>query len=258
MFLLIICESSIFGQNKYNLSEFGHETVSFIKTPAHWDARDWITLGVVGGGTFLIYQFDAKLREQELESYKLQPSYRGTILMKVGEQWGGFFFGPLLSVSLYATGSLANSTKTKKLGFEIAQAMIYSEVISFTSKTIIGRSRPFNGKGPSYFTPFALFKSPYNSFPAGHTDAAMALSTVLAKNTDSYILKVAAYVPAALCLFQRVYSNNHWASDVFVGGALGYFVGNWVVNLHDQKDSRVQVTSLYPLGLTVSLNKKGQ
>jgi membrane-associated phospholipid phosphatase len=100
-----------------------------------------------------------------------------------------------------------------------------------------------------------LFKSPYNSFPAGHADAAMAISTVLAKNTDSYILKVVAYIPAALCLVQRVYSDNHWSSDVVISSALGYFVANWVVNLHDQKESRVSVTSLYPLGLTVSLDK---
>lgn len=63
----------------------------------------------------------------------------------------------------------------------MAQAMIYSEVISFTSKTIIGRSRPFNGDGPNVFKPFSLFKSPYNSFPAGHADAAMAISTSLQK-----------------------------------------------------------------------------
>jgi hypothetical protein len=253
-----MCEPAFFGQNKYNLSEFGNETVTFVKTPAHWDARDWLTLGVVGGGTFLVYQFDQRIRDRQQESFKLHPSYQKNIFMQIGEQWGGYFVVPLLPVLLYTTGSLANSNKTKKIGFEMAQAAIYSEVISFTSKTIIGRSRPFNGEGPGVFKPFSFLKSPYNSFPAGHTDAAMALSTVLAKNTDSYILKTLAYIPAVLTLAQRVYSDNHWSSDVVIGAALGYFVGNWVVNLHDQKESRVQVTSLYPLGLSVSLNKMGK
>jgi len=177
--------------------------------------------------------------------------------MEFGGQWGGFFVGPISCVVLYTIGSLANSNKTKKIGFEIGQAMLYSEVISFTSKTIIGRSRPFRGAGPNVFKPFSFLKSTLNSFPAGHADAAMAFSTVLAKNTDSYVLKVVAYIPAALCLVQRVYSDNHWSSDVVISSALGYFVGNWVVNLHDRKESIVQVTSLYPLGLSVSLDKIG-
>ena len=113
MFLIIICESAIFGQNKYNLSEFGHETVTFIKTPAHWDTRDWVTLGVVGAGTFLVYQFDQRIRDRQQESYKLHPSYQKNILMTIGDQWGGFFVAPILPVLLYTTGSLANSNRTK-------------------------------------------------------------------------------------------------------------------------------------------------
>ena len=249
--LIIICESNFFGQNKYNLSEFGHETVIFIKTPAHWDGYDWLKLGIAGGGTFLFYKFDERIRER---SYLAHPKFQNNIPMVIGGQWGGFFVGPILCVSLYSIGSLANSNKTQKIGFEIGQAMLYSEAISFTTKTIIGRARPFVGDGPSYFRPFSFLKSVYNSFPAGHADAAMALSTVLAKNTDSYVLKIAAYIPAALCIVQRVYSDNHWSSDVFISSALGYFVGNWVVNLHDHKESRVQVSSLYPLGLKVSLD----
>ncbi len=256
LFLLLITEFSIFGQdeNKYNLSQLGHESVALLKAPASWDGYDWLKLGIVGGGAFAFYKYDVRIRNEQQESYKLHPSYQNNITMQIGGQWGGFFVGPILCVALYTTGSLAKSTKTKKIGFEIGEAMLFSEAISFTSKTIIGRSRPFNNLGPDYFRPFSLFKSPYNSFPAGHTDAAMAISTVLAKNTDSYILKVVAYIPAALCLVQRVYSDNHWSSDVFVGAALGYFVGNWVVNTHNNKESRVQVTSLYPLGLKVSLD----
>ena len=254
--MILFSESTIFAQNKYNLSELGHETVLFIKTPAHWGVTGWIELGLVGGSTFLISQFDQRIKDEAIANYNLHPTYRKNILMVVGDQWGGFFVGPILCVSLYATGSIANSNKTKKIGFEIGQALLYSEAISFTSKSIIGRARPFTGRAPDYFKPFSFFNSPYNSFPAGHTDCAFALSTVLAKNTDSYILKCVAYIPAALTVVSRVYTNQHWASDVFIGSALGYFVGNWVVNVHENKDSRVQVTSLYPLGLKVSLDQK--
>jgi len=48
----------------------------------------------------------------------------------------------------------------------------------------------------------------------------------------------------------------HWTSDVVIGGALGILL-KLGVNLHDQKESRVQVTSLYPMSLSVSLDKMG-
>jgi membrane-associated phospholipid phosphatase len=254
LFLLITCEFSLFGQNKYNLSQFGHETVSFIKSPAKWNGIDWLKLGLVCGATFATYQFDKQIRDKGLEIHGNHPGYRNSIIMTTGNEWGGFFVGPILGVSLYTTGSLFKCDKTKKIGFEIVQALIYSEVISFTSKTIIGRARPFTDRGPHYFTAFAIFNSPYNSFPAGHTCAAFSLSTVLAKNTDSYILKVLAYTPAALTAVARVYTDSHWASDVVIGSALGYFVGNWVVNIHEQKDTRVQLSSVYPLTVKISLN----
>jgi membrane-associated phospholipid phosphatase len=253
LFLIFISESSLSGQNKYNFSEFIHETPDFIKAPAYWNAGDWIKLGIVSGGTFLVYQFDQQIRDQALEIHRIHPTYRKSTVITVGDEWGGFFFGPALSVALYTTGCLVKSNKTKKIGFEIAQAMLYSEVISFTSKVIIGRSRPFTGRGRNFFKPFTV-NSPSNSFPAGHIAAAFALSSVLEKNTNSTILKVAAYIPASLTVISRVYSDSHWASDVFIGSALGYFVGTWVVNNHESKDSPVKISSIYPLYITISLN----
>ena len=32
----------------------------------------------------------------------------------------------------------------------------------------------------------------------------------------------------------RVYNNQHWFSDVFLGSAIGYFTGVYIVNAHKQ------------------------
>ena len=77
---------------------------------------------------------------------------------------------------------------------------------------------------------------------------------MLAKNTDSGWLKVASYIPAGLTVVSRIYQDEHWASDVFLGGAIGYFVGNWVVNLHEQKESTIELTSVFPLQIKIALN----
>ncbi|MFA5806232.1 MAG: hypothetical protein WC879_16470 [Melioribacteraceae bacterium] len=35
--------------------------------------------------------------------------------------------------------------------------------------------------------------------------------------------------------------------------AIGYFVGDWVVNLHEGKESPVQISSIYPFSIKISL-----
>ena len=238
--------------------KWGKSGVNPVRTNYHPDGTTITTTsdgtlsasGAVAAITFALMQEDEQIRTIALKN----PKYANSFPMEVGNQWGGFYFGPFLAVTLYATGSLANSNQTKKLGFEIAQGILYSEAISFVSKGIIGRSRPFTNQGASDYNPFTFFDSPHNSFPAGHVDAAIALSTVLSKNAGSGFLKVIAYIPAALTVTSRIMQDEHWASDVFIGAAIGYFVGTWVVKIHENKVPRIQVTSVYPLGLKINLN----
>ena len=258
LLLIVSFESSLLAQdslnmqkqNKYNFSELIHESGLLVIQPIKWRGCDWIKFGAVGIITYSLMREDEKIRTYAMN----HPKYSKSTIMEVGNQWGGFFFGPLLAVTLYTTGSLAHSHKTKKIGFEIAQSMLYSEGISFISKGCIGRSRPFRNKGASDYQPFTFFNGPKNSFPAGHLDAAFAISTVLSKNTECVFLKVIAYVPAALTVASRIKQDEHWASDVFLGAVIGYSVGSWVVNLHEKNESRVQLTSLYPLTFKIGLN----
>jgi len=258
LLFIVSFESSLLAQdsinrpekNKYNFSQLIHESGLLVIQPIKWNGCDWIKFGAVGIITVALMQEDEKIRTYALD----HPKYSKSIPMEIGNQWGGFFFGPLLAVTLYTTGSLAHSRKTKKIGFEIAQSMLYSEGISFISKGCIGRSRPFRNKGAFDYHPFTFFNGPRNSFPAGHLDAAFAISTVLSKNTTCGFLKVIAYVPAALTVASRIMQDEHWASDVFLGAVIGYSVGSWVVNIHENKESRVQLTSLYPLSFKVSLD----
>jgi len=236
--------------NKYNFSEFIHESGKFIVQPVKWRAGDWLKIGVIGGITYLLMQQDESIRTSALDN----PQYSKSVPMEIGKQWGGFVLVPVTVVALLTHGSLAHNNTTKKLGFEIAEAALYSEAISFVSKGCIGRARPFTNKGADNYRSFTFFDSPQNSFPAGHVDAAFALSTVLSRNVESGFLKVIAYIPAGLTAASRIYQDEHWTSDVFVGGVIGYFVGNWVVNLHQKKESRIELSSLYPLSLKVHLD----
>ena len=142
---------------------------------------------------------------------------------------------------------------TKKIGFEIVQAAFYSGATTTLLKVIVGRARPYADKGPSDYQPFTILDDGFHSLPSGHATLAFALSTVLSRNAQSNALKVIAYLPAALTAFSRVYQDYHWASDCVLSGLIGYIVATWVVDLHEQKESPVHVSSIYPLTISIAL-----
>ncbi|MDD5686919.1 MAG: phosphatase PAP2 family protein [Elusimicrobia bacterium] len=242
LFFAVICESGLFAENAYNFSQLGSESVDFIKQPGKWGWSDLLKLGVVVGGTAAIHQYDQSIRDFVLK----HPKNADSLPVKIGEQWGGYYVLPLSIVGFYIHGCLADNNTTKKMGFEIAQGAIYAETISVIMKFGIGRARPYTNEGPSHFKSFSFFDSNNNSFPAGHVDAAFVLSTVLSRNIDSKFWKVLVYVPAGLTAVSRVYRDYHWASDCLFGAAIGYYVGTWVVDLHEKKESKIHLSSTYP------------
>jgi len=246
LFVLIICESFSFAQNKYDFTQFGNETVDFIKQPTKWDGSDWLKLGVMSAGTFVILETadqpvrDAVLKDQRY--YKSAP-------IEFGRIWGELY-SPVVVFSGFALHSLlTGDIGTRKIAYEVGQASLYAGGVVFLLKMAIGRSRPNLNEGPKTFHPFGalFFKHDFQSLPGGHNAAAFVLSTVLSRNAKPVWLKGIAYLPAALTFVSRIYQDQHWTSDDFFGAAIGYFIANWVVDTHEKKDRQIQSPSGTPL-----------
>jgi membrane-associated phospholipid phosphatase len=272
LFFLIICESSLVSQsftsrdliqgnpalqdsaegNKYNFSQFAQETWSFIKQPAKWDGSDWLKLGLIGGGAFVVMQADQPIRDAIQEDQK----YYKSVPIELGKMWADIYPPVLLFGGFAVHSLLTDDIRTKKIAFEIAQAMLYAGAADKLIAIIVGRARPYANEGSRSFHLFSsFFPIPeYQSLPGGHNTIAFALSTVLSRNAGPLWLKIAAYVPAGLTFVSRVYQDRHWASDNVLGAALGYFVATWVVDLHEREDSRFQISSVYPLTNSITLN----
>jgi membrane-associated phospholipid phosphatase len=102
-----------------------------------------------------------------------------------------------------------------------------------TVKVVVGRARPFvDIDNPVNFGFMRGLKDDrYRSMPSGHTAGAFALASVVSSETvrwwpDSrWIVGSVVYGAAALTGVSRMYTNDHWASDVIIGAAIGTIVG---------------------------------
>jgi membrane-associated phospholipid phosphatase len=108
--------------------------------------------------------------------------------------------------------------------------------------------------GRAAYQSFTFSGEDYHSLPGGHSSAAFVLSTVLSKNVSSGFLKALVYLPAVVTVFARVYQDYHWTSDDLLGAGIGYVVADWVVNQHDQQESRIELASVYPLTIRIIIN----
>lgn len=237
--------------NRYNLSQFGHETVRFFIQPTKWDGGDWLKIGAMGGATFLTMQIDQPVRDAMLKN---SGRYYRSVPIE-GARMYGELYSPVAFFVGFATHSLiTNDKSTRKIAYEIGQASLYTGAIVLTMKSIIGRARPHDNEGRATYHPFTFIGDDYHALPGGHSATAFVISTVLSRNVGPTWLKVLVYVPAVLTAYSRIYQDWHWTSDCVLGGAIGYFVATWVVDLHEQKESRVHVTSIYPLTISIDLN----
>jgi membrane-associated phospholipid phosphatase len=238
-------------RNKYNLSQFGHETVDFFIRPTAWDGIDWLRLGVIGGATFLAMQSDQPVRDAIL---KTNGHYFRSVPIE-GARMYGELYSPFVFFGGFALHYLlTDDMKSRKIAYEIGQASLYAGAIVLTLKSIIGRARPLTNEGRASYIPFTLMDYDHHSLPGGHTATAFVISTVLSRNVHPMWLKVLVYVPAVLTAYSRIYQDQHWSSDCLLGGAIGYAVADWVVDVHEQKESRIHVSSLFPLTISIALN----
>jgi membrane-associated phospholipid phosphatase len=153
-------------------------------------------------------------------------------LERVFETYSNGLMGITLSGVFYTSGLLFDSEWLRETGVIMASALTISAITQTTFKYIAGRARPYTGLGNAKFRPFS-FNSDFVAFPSGHTIVAFTISTVLSERINNIYASVALYSAAALGGLSRIYSGNHWLSDVVFGGALAFGVSSWAVKEYE-------------------------
>lgn len=235
----------------YSVSQFAHESILFIKQPTKWKGSDWLKIGISTAATIAVMPFDERITN----STQGKQRYYYNAFIEGGRIYGEWYSIVGVAGSFGLFGLVAHDTAAKKISIELLQAGLYSELITTIFKIAIGRERPVSTENAFTYHPFSLFDYNFHSMPSGHTTSAFALSTVMSRHAHSTALKILAFVPAGFTMFSRIYQHQHWLSDEILAASIGFFTGNWVVDLHEGKRHKINVTSMYPLGISYSLNQ---
>ena len=226
-----IGSAQVTGGSKNDVKNFFKVGGDVFTAPAHFDSKDWLiassTLGLTAA-SFLI--------DKDIKAFALKKKgVFGDNLFKIDDIYHIEFVAASIA-ALYIYGVAAKDQDVRNLGLRLTEATAYASSITLLGKFLIGRERPATTNDALNFDP-PNTSWQFISLPSGHTTLSFAYSTVMASAYNNFIWKFSWYTLAALVGAARIYNNAHWFSDVLLGGAIGYFVGEFVNNHHtNQKE----------------------
>ena len=202
----------------------------FFTSPLRFSGDDWLLTGATAGGTAALFLADKDVRSL---MHRNQTQFLNDF-SDVSRIYGEDYFGVGLSAGMYGTGLFTKNRELKMTGFMVFESITFSAAITQTIKMIAGRSRPYVNKGNTDFHPFTI-KEERVSLPSGHSTVAFAISSVLAGRINNTYASIGLYTLASCTALSRVYSDEHWASDIVLGSVIGFVTGNAVLHLHDKE-----------------------
>ena len=154
---------------------------------------------------------------------------RGATVFRIVGHPGGLIVGG----SLYTIGLASSNRRVQDLGLHTVESIALADVITGSIKIIAGRARPYVSKDNA--RNFQLFRGlrsdDYKSFPSGHAASAFALASIMSAEASHWwpetrwVVGPIMYGAATLTGVSRIYNNQHWASDVLAGAAIGTLTG---------------------------------
>lgn len=205
-----------------------NDTGRILASPTDWDRNDWLKAGLVIGATSGLLLADADIKNFAQKNQ----SSAGDIFASVGNALGNPLFTVPPLALLYIYCHINDDAKARRTSLLAIESLAISGAFTWSLKIAAQRPRPNTGESPTTWNGPSL-KSFNTSFPSGHTTAAFSVASVLAEEygNNAYVPTI-VYGLASLTGLARMYDNKHWASDVFTGAAIGYFVGKAVVKYH--------------------------
>lgn len=203
-----------------------HDVANVAATPARATERQWnqtmIAAGAVGA---------ALLLDDELASLaRRNDGGAAETIADVVEPFGGGHSDKVMAGFLLY-GLARRDTRAQNVAFDaFLSSTIASKAITPALKAVIHRDRPNAGDD--------------ESFPSNHATQAFTVATVIARHYQHrpWAGRLAYGLATAVAL-ARIQHDDHWASDVLAGAAIGTFVGHTVVTTNERERAKWTVSA---------------
>jgi hypothetical protein len=196
----------------------------FWTSPAHVKKRDlhWIlptagaTAGLIAADSWLSKQIPGK--PGQIDASRTFSDYAVYSLVGAGG-------------SAFVLGELTRNDHMRETGFLASEAAIGATAATYAIKLATERQRPYAATGEGDFFSGAP-SSTTLSFPSEHSAIAWSIASTIAHEYPGPLTKLATYGLASAVTITRVTAREHFASDVVIGGALGWWFGHEVYRAH--------------------------
>lgn len=209
----------------------GHYLRGLVEVPAAIGRRllDTRRRALIADGLFLGAAGGLFLLDEEIADF-WQGDVRSEATDDVLDSLEDFGDVPRLAMGLaggYLVGGVLGQTRFQRTTMYALQSLALASAATEGLKALSGRKRP-RETGEAF--DFAGPGRDLDSFPSGHATAAWSVATVFAReyDEDTWVVPAVGYTLATAASLQRVNDDSHWASDVFIGTAIGYTVGSLV------------------------------
>lgn len=135
-----------------------------------------------------------------------------------------------ITAGFYVVGAIIDDPKARETGILGAEALIDGLVVQEVLKPIAGRDRPNVAHNhQKWFDGGA-------SFPSGHAIESWSLAYIIAHEYSHHKwVPFVAYGLATVVGTARFAAQQHYASDIVAGGAMGWFIGRYVYDTHESQ-----------------------
>lgn len=246
-FLLFLAPNAFAGENLFNsktaikeeASTLGGEALDVLRTPFDTKNGGLLATFFVAAGVGLTYVFDGDIRNdlQKNRSHALDRT------ADVGSAIGNPLVHIVAAGAIYGGSIIAGNEKWQKTGLMLGEAALLADAASLVIKGSVGRGRPFASDDKGSFKPFQ-FTSDYDSLPSTHVASSFAMASVMSAASESLLTKTLYYTAASFVGLSRMYQDEHWASDVILGAAIGELCGRVVIRYHTAGQRRITLVPL--------------
>jgi hypothetical protein len=148
-------------------------------------------------------------------------------------------YAPAAAVTVgFFVGSAKHNHHLQETSILAEEAMADSFFLNLGLGYALNRQTPNQGNGKGDFWPHGTKTWPDGqSMPSDHSILAWSFAHVVASEYNGWATKTVVYSLATSVSAARVIARKHFPSDVFVGGALGYYVGGYVIRRRSTESS---------------------